>query len=549
MPVQIQAPNGEIVEFPDGTIDDVIVKAMRETYGGPSDDLSTASADTKALASDLSAMTQNPAKAIDDQRVADAKAKRDQYYSSGIYAGSYNPLAPIAKTIDAFASGAQRAPFFGWDDEAVAGLRSLAGNTPYATAQAQEDAKKQAIRQQNPIASTTGELAGGLATGGTIAATGATLAGRSIPYIGRAIPAAVEGAGYGAITGAGEAKPGERGYGAAKGAAVGAATGAIASKIGDALASKFAQKAANESAPSVEDLTTASKALYDQAAQQGLVIKPQSADNMINNMQLAAGRINEKLRPKTAGLVDDIMASKGQPMSLERFHELRQEVNLALKNAEPQDERTLMRMKTILDGFADNATAADVSGNVQGFQLLKDANAVWAKKAKAQKIEDLFDLADVESAKYSQSGLQNAIKLKAKALYTRIVKGQEKGFSGEEVTLIRQLSKGEMTPKSVELLGKFAPRGIVSASGGSALGALIGSIFGPAGTAIGAATPAAIGFGAAKLADKAAAGGLTALRTAAATGNAPVLRAITNKTVPFIGGTASELSREITRTR
>jgi hypothetical protein len=529
MPVQIQAPNGEIVEFPDGTIDDVIVKAMRETYGGPSDDLSTASADTKALASDLSAMTQNPAKAIDDQRVADAKAKRDQYYSSGIYAGSYNPLAPIAKTIDAFASGAQRAPFFGWDDEAVAGLRSLAGNTPYATAQAQEDAKKQAIRQQNPIASTTGELAGGLATGGTIAATGATLAGRSIPYIGRAIPAAVEGAGYGAITGAGEAKPGERGYGAAKGAAVGAATGAIASKIGDALA--------------------ASKALYDQAAQQGLVIKPQSADNMINNMQLAAGRINEKLRPKTAGLVDDIMASKGQPMSLERFHELRQEVNLALKNAEPQDERTLMRMKTILDGFADNATAADVSGNVQGFQLLKDANAVWAKKAKAQKIEDLFDLADVESAKYSQSGLHNAIKLKAKALYTRIVKGQEKGFSGEEVTLIRQLSKGEMTPKSVELLGKFAPRGIVSASGGSALGALIGSIFGPAGTAIGAATPAAIGFGAAKLADKAAAGGLTALRTAAATGNAPVLRAITNKTVPFIGGTASELSREITRTR
>jgi hypothetical protein len=37
MPVQIQAPNGEIVEFPDGTPDDVMANAMRETFGGPED--------------------------------------------------------------------------------------------------------------------------------------------------------------------------------------------------------------------------------------------------------------------------------------------------------------------------------------------------------------------------------------------------------------------------------------------------------------------------------------------------------------------------------
>ena len=205
MPVQIQAPNGEIVEFPDGTTVDVIVKAMQATYGGPDQDLSTASADTKALASDLSAMTQNPAKAIDNQRVADAKAKRDQYYSSGIYAGDYNPLGPIAKAIDAGASAAQRAPMMGWDDEAVGGLRSLAGNTDYATAQAQEDAKKTAMRQQNPAASLAGDIGGGL-----IMARGLpnVLAGRNLPIVGRTGAAALEAGGYGAVTGAGEAKPG-----------------------------------------------------------------------------------------------------------------------------------------------------------------------------------------------------------------------------------------------------------------------------------------------------------------------------------------------------
>lgn len=36
MPVRISAPDGSIVEFPDGTPDDVMANAMRKTFGGPS---------------------------------------------------------------------------------------------------------------------------------------------------------------------------------------------------------------------------------------------------------------------------------------------------------------------------------------------------------------------------------------------------------------------------------------------------------------------------------------------------------------------------------
>jgi hypothetical protein len=555
MPVQIAAPDGSIVEFPDGTPDDVMANAMRETFGGPTDnpapqDLRTASADTQDLAASLSNMTQNPAEAIDAQQVEDAKNKRDEFYSRGIYAGSMNPLGPVAKSIDAFASGAQRAPLFGWDDEAVAGARSLAGNTDYTTAQQQEDAKKTAMRQQNPIASTSGELAGGLATGGTVARTGATMAGRSLPYIGRAGGAALEGGAYGAVTGAGEAKPGERGQGALMGGTVGAVTGGVASKTGDMLASRFAKKAAEASAPSIDDLATSADALYTQAKQSGVAIQPQSADRMINNMKFVAGRPNDKLRPRTAGLIEDIQTEIGQPMSIDRFHELRQEVGKAMKGADETDTRTLMRMKNVLDGFADNLSASDVTGgNPANFQLLKDANKLWAQKSKAQTIAELFDLADVKSAKYSQSGMFNAVRDKSSQLYTRIVKGQEKGFTASETALIRSLAKGEMTPKVVNWLGKFAPRGVVSTGAGSAVGGLLGSMFGPVGTAVGMATPGVVGFGAASLADRAAVGGLRSLGQAAASGNAPVLGAITNKTVPFIGGTVSPLVSQIVRTR
>lgn len=484
---------------------------------------------------------------LPDDPAKTAEAERNKYYSSGIYAGEYNPLGPIAKSIDAFSSGAQRAPLFGWDDEAVAAGRSLAGNVSYSEAQKQEDAKKAVMRSQNPVASTIGELSGGLATGGTIASTGATLAGRSLPVIGRTGAAGLEGAAYGALNLAGEAKQGERLKGAALGALVGGPIGMFGSTVADKLAASAARKTSSAAAPSIDDLTATAQNLYQQADQAQVVLKPQTTDRLINNMTVAAGRPNDKLRPNTLGIVEDVQALRGKPISLSEFHELRQEINLAMKNAQPQDERTLMRMKTILDAVADNATTSDVTGNVQGFKLFKEANSVWAKKAKAQKIEDLFDLADVKSAKYSQSGMQNAIRDKASQLYTQIVKGKEKGFSGEEIALIRQLSKGEMTPTLVNWLGKFAPRGVVSAGFGSGLGAAIGSMLGPAGAIAGAATPGAIGFGAAKIADRAAVQGLNALRDAAAKGASPVLGAITNKGVPFIGAASGGLANLVGR--
>ncbi|UXS31358.1 hypothetical protein FY152_04315 [Agrobacterium tumefaciens] len=521
--------------------------------------LSLSRADQEKTVDEIAAALGQRAPATPDQQAApktgrlpgaserSAEVERDKYYSSGIYSGAYNPLGPIAKSIDAFSSGAQRAPLFGWDDEAVAATRSLGGNTSYSEAQKQEDAKKAAMRSQNPVASTVGELAGGLATGGTIASTGATLAGRSLPVIGRTGAAALEGAGYGALTGAGEARPGGRGEGALFGALVGGVTGAGVSKAADIYAGAAARNASIVNAPSVDVLTSMAQNLYQQADQAQIVLKPQTTDKLINNMTFAAGRPNDKLRPNTLGIVEDIQALRGKPISLSQFHELRQEVNLAMKNAQPQDERTLMRMKTIIDAAADNATANDVTGNVQGFKLFKEANSVWAKRAKAQKIEELFDLADVKSAKYSQSGMQNAIRDKASQLYTQIAKGKEKGFSGEEVALIRQLAKSEMTPRVVNWLSKFAPRGVVSAGAGSAVGGLLGSVFGPPGIAIGAAAPGVIGFGAANVADRAAVQGFNALRNAAATGSAPALKNITNKSVPFIGSvsglSASQLPR------
>lgn len=547
MPVQIQAPNGEVVEFPDGTPDDVMANAMREAYGGPDQDLATASADTRNLAASLSSMTQNPAQAIDNQRIADAKGARDDYYSRGIYAGDYNPLGPIAKAIDAGASAAQRSPLLGWDDELIALARSDVNKGDYGKLQAEEDAKKTAMRQQNPVSSVAGDIGGGL-----IMARGLpnVLAGRSLPLVGRAGAAGLEAGGYGAVTGAGEAKPGDRLQGAAIGGVLGLGTGALLSKAGDVLASRAARKTAASAAPSAEELKVASKALYDQAYQAGVGINPQATDNIVQNMTFAAGRINEKLRPKTAGIVEDVQALRGQPMDLQTFHELRQEIDLAIRGAEPGDERMLTRMRDILNGFAENAQPGQLTGPKQALDTFREADKLWAKRSKTQLIEDMFDLADVKSGRYSQSGMENALRDKASQLYTQIVKGKVKGFTGEEVGLIRKLAKAETSPALTKWIAKFAPRGPVSAGMGAGIGGTVGTVLGgPAGGMIGMAAPGVVGYGAAKSVDKAALRTIDAIRNAAASGNAPVLKAISNRVMPLLGPLASGLSSQALRDR
>ncbi|TBZ00237.1 hypothetical protein [Rhizobium leguminosarum] len=562
-PIRVELPDGSIAEFPEGTPNEVMESAIKrhlsiETEGNasrdlrsqqpaPEHDLSTASADTQALASDMSAMTQNPGQAIDAQRVNDAKTKRDEFYNSGIYAGSMNPLGPIAKSIDAGASAAQRSPLFGWDDELTALARSDVNKGDYGKLQAEADAKKTAMRQQNPGASIAGDIGGGL-----MMARGLpnVVAGRNLPVVGRTGAAMLEGATYGGVTGAGEAKPGERGQGATYGALLGAGISGVASRVGDAVASRAARNTANNAAPTAQELADASQQLYDRAHQSGVAIEPQSANRMFQNMRLAGGRINENLRPQTAGLIDDINALQGQPIDLQRFHELRQEIDLAISRATPSDERTLSRMRQILNAFADNVTPQHVVGPPDAFNTFREADQLWAQRTKTQKIEDLFDLADVKSGRYSQSGMENAIREKASQLYTRIVKRQETSFTPQETALVRQLARGNSSSALMKWIAKFAPRGVVSAGAGAGIGGSIGTMIAPGvGSAIGMALPGAVGHLAAGSVDRAANRSLHALQTAAATGNAPVLGAISNRINPLIGPLSSGLSSQALRDR
>lgn len=525
MPI-VTMPDGTNVQFPD----DMPKEQIRGMIVRKFPELGSAQAAAPDM-SELSALTtgfqKNP-----EQGTLAARANVE---ASSINAmqGDKGLLRRAAEAIPGGGTG-------GFADEAYSGLigaplRMLTDGVGYGEGYDRSQALQAALKEnRGTAANVIGDVAGGLGLGGKLAQGGATLTGRATSGLGRAAAAMGEGAAYGGAYGAGNADAGKRLEEAGTGALMGAATGLGAEVLGGLGSRLLSPKQAP--APAVDELAAASSALYDKARQANVMIKPQSFDKLASNVMLMGGRPNPNLRPNTAGIVDDVLAMKGKPVDLQALDELRQTVGLAMKRAEPQDVRTLTRIKSTLDHFADNAKASDVTGDVKAFQYIKEARDLWARKSKTEVVENLLDLADVDTGKYTQSGAANTIRQRMAQLYRN--KKQIGIFNKEEQELIRQMAKGGSSSQILNWAAKLAPRGVVSAGLGQLMGASATAAMGPAGLALNVAIPA-VGTMAARNADKGALSAANALRDAAARGFVQKLPQLPNYLRPAIGGLAA----------
>lgn len=140
----------------------------------------------------------------------------DDYYSSGIFAGAYNPLGAVARSLDAATTGAGDALTLGWGDE----LSGLMGMDTDAIRQRQD-----ALAESNPIASTVGAIGGGLALAGPLGRIGPSAMAQGQGLGVRALAGGLEGGILGGLYGAGAADENSRVAGAATGGAIGGAAG------------------------------------------------------------------------------------------------------------------------------------------------------------------------------------------------------------------------------------------------------------------------------------------------------------------------------------
>lgn len=166
--------------------------------------------------------------------------------------GTPLPKAPpgafetLDDTVRMLASGAS----FGFADEMAAGLNAMLGLGTYEENLKGEMARDAGIREREPVAALATEVIGGvggaLAGGKVVGAVPAAGVVASSPLV-QGVPKAVKygtlGATAGAVSGAGNAQPGERKSGAIFGGALGAALGGVGIPLGkvavDATIRKF----------------------------------------------------------------------------------------------------------------------------------------------------------------------------------------------------------------------------------------------------------------------------------------------------------------------
>lgn len=435
----------------------------------------------------------------------------------------------IGATIDGTAQGMTMAT----SDEIAAGLQTGFGYLgDYDKALAAERARMKENREKARAYELAGQLAGGLTTAGGLAKSGLTLMGRGLG----SKAAIAEATAYGTAYGAGNAEEGNRLKGALTGGVTAGLTGGLVDKAGRTVTQKLMPKA-KALAPAVDELAAQANSLYKQAEAMGVRIKKDAMQRLGKRVYAVAGRrkdgkINEKLRPKTQGIVQEFADMMSDDVSLEDFDEFRQLVGAEMKGTSEADRRALTLIKNEMDRFGREATGKDITGSTEGFKLLREGQKMWARKRKTQEIEKLLDFADIDTGQYTQSGLANTIGRNFKGFYKKIQKDPKlKGlFTDEEIAAIRDLGAGKMTGPGQRLLAKFAPRGVVS----SILGMLPAA---STGNPIALALPAA-GHFAAKSADKAALKGAQALRDNVARGYTQQLPPLPNyhrQLVPIVG--------------
>lgn len=346
--------------------------------------------------------------------------------------------------------------------------------------------------------------------GGIMNPLGRATMGAKLPKLVKAGALLGEGAGLGAVYGAGKGRTTqERLEGAKYGAMFGAGAGVAApvlAKVGGKAIQKFAQgratQAAIKAAPDAADLSAAGAALFKTSKSAGVGVKPDVFGNFATNLarKAHAADIDHELDAGAWHVYERMIDLARQgftdpgALSLGRLHNLRQLAqDVAIEAKKPRVKKFAGDIIDGLDGLMANLKTGDMtfppgllggSGAKNAPNMLLDGISTWARARRVSMVEKA-----IENAQNYPSGLESGLRNQFASLLKN--KQTSKLFTDAEREAIRHVVGGTLPIKALRTLGIF--RGV----GGAVLGSLFG---GPWGAAVGGA----LGFAGRTITEKAA---------------------------------------------
>ena len=447
MPIQIQAPDGSIAEFPDGTPDDVIEGVMKQEYGGPVGYGEDMAKGFGTVMGDIAGAARNTVGGWMGITPEQFQALDQAQAGFGIGVPSGNAVATKK-------------------------LEEVTG--PLYQAQTVPGQYSQTLRQFVPVMAVGG--------GSLPAKAGATLLGA------------------GGSETAGQMSKGEwyEPYARVAGGLLGGLTGGM---FGDKIAGTAPK--AKAAVSELEDLRTAKSAAYKAVDNAGFAYTPQSYEDMLRGVETKwlDMKYNPARHEKAAAFIPTLQENMGKNLTLTELDQLRQNVYRDVING--GDEANAAFGKIIvkqIDDMIDNASPTSVTGGdpAVAADLINKARAANTVFRQSEKVMTKLDRAERQAAKTGKGTNQdNALRQKVDELINEKSGKEFKKYPKDVQDKMTEIVMGTGGRNAARKVGAMAPTGIVSATlgsgSGASAGATIGGVFGgPAGAAVGGAVG---GFG------------------------------------------------------
>lgn len=312
----------------------------------------------------------------------------------------------------------------------------------------------------------------------TVRRVGQSVGGAAVPALGTARTAGQFAAGIGTGLGGGVGGAAAQtafpdNFGAELAGEIIGGLGAGAGIAG--VANRSARRAAEAAVPSVDQLKGRASGLYDIAEQQGITASQQQTQGLAREFRTLArreglvsptGRVSEAY-PRAAEalrVMDDYATGAMNPTQMQTVRDVLADAVGATQGK----ERRIAAM--MLDRF-DKFTAPLAPS-------LAEARQVYSRAARGDALETLSDLAGSRAGQFTGSGYENALRTEYRNLQRRIIKGQESGWTPEQVEAIGRVANGTRVGNTARNIGRMAPTGPVSFMASAGVPAIVGNAIG-----------------------------------------------------------------------
>jgi muramidase (phage lysozyme) len=241
-------------------------------------------------------------------------------------------------------------------------------------------------------------------------------------------------------------------------------------------------------APTTQQLKSAAKEGFESFRQSDIALPAPQMKEFGRSVaaELNADGFYDVLAPKAFGVLSKLDgAADDAAMTAGQMHAFRRAIGKVAGSADETERAAAVAIRERFDELLGTLPGND--------ETLKPALGNYAAAKRSEQVTGAAEKADLQAASTgSGANIDNAMRQQIKALLNNPKK--LRGFSGEEISQMRQVVQGTFTGNTARLVGKLAPTGIVS-------GSLSGGAGFVAGGGIGAVAVPLAGAAAKKFAD------------------------------------------------